>query len=136
MLSFSLLAGAFLCLSIEQRFACSRFSRTDVLSGMPLRGREEDDTSYRKRKSGRSMRRNEGSSQHRILTVSPCFKLFLVEVRHESSRILRKSSQKNSSCVRLGMWLRHSHSLRSVFLWRSISHGLMRHKFRPTNPPP
>jgi len=32
MLSFSLLAGAFLCLSIEQRFACSRFSRTDVLS--------------------------------------------------------------------------------------------------------
>ena len=32
MLSFSLLAGAFLCLSIEQRFACSRFFRTDVLS--------------------------------------------------------------------------------------------------------
>src|SRR6266567_5165182 len=32
MLSFSLLAGAFLCLSIEQRFACSRFFRTDVSS--------------------------------------------------------------------------------------------------------
>src|SRR5437588_2867241 len=71
MLSFSLLAGAFLCLSIEQRFACSRFSRTDVLSGMPLRGREEDDTSYRKRKSGRSMRRNEGSSQYRWAKSPP-----------------------------------------------------------------
>src|SRR5437660_12733426 len=59
-----------------------------------------------------------------------------VEKQHESSRILRKSSQKNSSCVRRGMWLRHSHSLRRVFLWRSISHGLMRHKFHPTNPPP
>ena len=29
---------------------------------MPLRGREEDDTSHIKRKNGRSMRRNEGSA--------------------------------------------------------------------------
>ena len=36
MLSFSLLAGAFLCLSIEQRFACSRFFRTDVLSSQHM----------------------------------------------------------------------------------------------------
>src|SRR5207302_11518319 len=31
-----------------------------------LRGREEDETSHRKRKSGRSMRHHEGSSQHKI----------------------------------------------------------------------
>ncbi len=56
----------------------SDFSRTDVPSGMPLRGREEDDTSYRKRKSGRSMRRNEGSSQYRggsLLKTSDRFDL-------------------------------------------------------------
>jgi hypothetical protein len=44
----------------------SRFLRADVLSTMPLQGREEDDTSHRKRKSGSSMRRHEGRSQHRI----------------------------------------------------------------------
>jgi hypothetical protein len=37
---------------------------TDILSTMPLQGREEYDTSHIKSKSGRSMRRNEGSSQH------------------------------------------------------------------------
>jgi hypothetical protein len=94
--SLCLVAQVFACLFIEQRLARSfsiflvhvsrcegkargeiessgtglRLVRTDVLSGMPLRGREEDDTSYRKRKSGRSMRRNEGSSQHNRETLA------------------------------------------------------------------
>ena len=44
--------------------AKSLILRTDVPSAMHLRGREEDDTSHIKRKSGRSMRRTEGSSQY------------------------------------------------------------------------
>src|SRR6266699_817707 len=39
--------------------------RAHVPSVVPLQGREEDDTSPIKRKSGRRMRRHEGSSHHR-----------------------------------------------------------------------
>ena len=46
-------------------------ARTDVPSTMPLPRREGDDTSHIKRKSGRSMRRNEGSSQHSGSRISP-----------------------------------------------------------------
>ena len=46
------------------------FNGTDIPSTVPLRGREEDDTSHIKRKSGRSMRRNEGSSQYRQETCT------------------------------------------------------------------
>src|SRR2546421_566452 len=45
----------------------SSVRETDVPSGMPLRGREEDDTSHRKCKSGRSMRRHEGSSEYKYI---------------------------------------------------------------------
>jgi hypothetical protein len=40
---------------------------TDVPSAMPLRGREEHDTPHIKCKSGRSLRRHEGSSQYKYI---------------------------------------------------------------------
>ena len=49
-------------------FSKGSFSEPDVTSAMPLPGREDNDTPHIKRKSSRSMRRNEGSSQHTHLT--------------------------------------------------------------------
>src|SRR5215469_4924847 len=46
------------------------FSRADVLSTLPLRGREENGTSRLTGKSGRSRRRTEGSSQYRCISSS------------------------------------------------------------------
>jgi hypothetical protein len=97
------------------RSLTSCFVRMVVPSTMPLRGREEDVTSHIKRKSGRSMRRNEGSSQHNTLHWfffeqhrSPCS--FLPEDLHElASRSALPTLEHRSWCLPT----KDEHALRS-----------------------
>lgn len=70
--------------------------RTDVPSAMPLRGREGNGTSRIIRKSGSSMRRTEGSSQHRegsLLLPSP-------SLRARSKKRCKPVSPRRNTCLK------------------------------------